>query len=74
MTFASPFPDVVIPDAGVYDYLFGNLSDGDADRVALVDAKSGTSVTYRELVIRIDASAAPLDHELGYAVARFPKA
>ena len=60
MTFASPFPDVAIPDAGVYDYLFGNLSDGEADRVALVDAKSGTSVTYRELVIRIDAFAGAL--------------
>ena len=42
MSFASPFPDVEIPTASVYDYLFGDIDDADADRVALVDAKSGS--------------------------------
>jgi acyl-CoA synthetase (AMP-forming)/AMP-acid ligase II len=60
MTFASPFPDVEIPETGVYEYLFGDLSEADADRVALVDALSGTELTYRDVVTRIDAFAGAL--------------
>ena len=60
MSFASPHPDVVLPDTGVYDYLFGGLSDEDGDRVALVDAKTGAQLTYRDLVIRVDAFAGAL--------------
>ena len=41
MSFASPFPEVEIPSTSVYDYLFGDIDDADADRVALVDAKYG---------------------------------
>ncbi|MGB3485220.1 MAG: 4-coumarate--CoA ligase family protein [Mycobacterium sp.] len=60
MTFASPFPDVEVPGIGVYEYLFGDLSDADADRVALVDAISGAELTYRDLVTRVDAFAGAL--------------
>jgi acyl-CoA synthetase (AMP-forming)/AMP-acid ligase II len=60
MTFASPFPDVVIPDASVYESLFGNLGGSDADGVALIDAKTGAETTYRDLVIRVDAFAGAL--------------
>ena len=54
MSFASPFPDVDIPDASVYDYLFGNIADADADRIALVDAKTGDETSYRDAVGKID--------------------
>ncbi|MDH6197196.1 acyl-CoA synthetase (AMP-forming)/AMP-acid ligase II [Mycobacterium frederiksbergense] len=57
MSFASPFPDVELPTVSVYEYLFADLSPADADRVALVDAASGTETSYRELVSRIDAFA-----------------
>ncbi len=50
MSFASPFPQVQIPTTSVYDYLFGDLSDDDADRIALVDAKSGAETTYRDML------------------------
>ncbi len=60
MSFASPYPDVEIPAASVYDYLFGSLDEDDADRVALVDTKAGTQFTYREMVERIDRFAAAL--------------
>lgn len=60
MSFASPFPDVEIPDGTVYDYLFGELTEEDADRVALVDAGSGTQTTYRDLLVRVDAFAGAL--------------
>ena len=60
MSFASPFPDVEIPAASVYDYLFGDIDDADADRIALVDAKSGEQTSYREMVGRIDAFAGAL--------------
>jgi acyl-CoA synthetase (AMP-forming)/AMP-acid ligase II len=60
MSFASPFPDVDIPRTSVYEYLFGNVTEADADRVALVDAKSGTETTYREMIAHIDAFAGAL--------------
>jgi acyl-CoA synthetase (AMP-forming)/AMP-acid ligase II len=60
MSFTSPFPDIQIPTTNLYEYLFGDLSDEDADRVALVDAKSGTEITYREMVTRINAFAGAL--------------
>ena len=60
MSFASPFPDVDIPSVSVYEYLFGNVDDADADRIALVDAKSGGETSYREMVARIDAFAGAL--------------
>ncbi|MDZ4268840.1 MAG: 4-coumarate--CoA ligase family protein [Mycobacterium sp.] len=66
MSFSSPFPEVDIPTASVYDYLFSGLSDAEADRVALIDAKSGRQTTYRELVSRIDTFAGALaDRGLG---------
>ena len=60
MSFASPFPQVQIPTSNLYDYLFGDLAEADADRVALVDAKTGTETTYREMVAKIDAFAGAL--------------
>ncbi|CAN5538249.1 4-coumarate--CoA ligase family protein [soil metagenome] len=60
MSLPSPFPDVEIPDAHIYDYLFGDLAEDDADRVALVDTVTGDEVTYRELVTRVDAFAGAL--------------
>jgi acyl-CoA synthetase (AMP-forming)/AMP-acid ligase II len=60
MSFASPFPEVDIPTASVYDYLFSGLTDADLDRVALVDAKSGRETTYREMVGRVDTFAGAL--------------
>ena len=42
MSFASPYPEVDIPTASVYEYLFAGIDDADLDRVALVDTKAGT--------------------------------
>ena len=58
--FREPYPQVQIPTTSVYDYLFGDLADADADRVALVDAKSGAETTYRDMLARIDAFAGAL--------------
>lgn len=60
MSFASPFPAVQIPTVSVYEYLFADLTAADADRIALVDAKTGAETTYGELVKRIDAFAGAL--------------
>lgn len=60
MSLASPFPDVEIPTVSVYEYLFADLIPEDADRVALVDATTGTETTYGQLVDRIDAFAGAL--------------
>ncbi|AXJ09228.1 AMP-binding protein [Arthrobacter sp. PM3] len=55
--FSSPYPDVEIPDLGIYDYLFGALTEADLDRVAVVDGSSGAETTYRALRDQIDALA-----------------
>jgi acyl-CoA synthetase (AMP-forming)/AMP-acid ligase II len=60
MSFASPFPQVHIPTTSLHDYLFGTLDAADADRVALVDAATGTETTYGEMMARIDAFAGAL--------------
>ncbi|UXA10026.1 4-coumarate--CoA ligase family protein [Mycobacterium sp. SMC-8] len=63
MTFPSPFPEVDIPTASVYDYLFADISGPDdphLDRVALIDARSGRHTTYREMIARIDSFAGAL--------------
>jgi non-ribosomal peptide synthetase component E (peptide arylation enzyme) len=60
MSFASPFPEVDIPTASVYEYLFGGIDEADLDRVALIDTKSGRQTTYRELIARIDTFAGAL--------------
>ena len=60
MSFYSPFPDVVIPESSLYEYLFGDLDEADADRVALVDVADGTELSYAHLVRRIDAFAGAL--------------
>ncbi|GLP76442.1 4-coumarate--CoA ligase [Mycobacterium antarcticum] len=59
MSFSSPFPQVTIPATSVYDYLFA-AEDADSDRVALVDATSGSETTYAEMIARIDAFAGAL--------------
>jgi acyl-CoA synthetase (AMP-forming)/AMP-acid ligase II len=60
MSFASPYPDVEIPNVSVYEYLFGNLDDADADSVALVDTKSGSAISYRDTVGNINSFAGAL--------------
>ncbi|GJF10723.1 4-coumarate--CoA ligase [Mycolicibacterium cyprinidarum] len=60
MSFASPFPEVDIPSASIYNYLFARLNDADADRIALIDAKSGRATTYREMVVRVNTFAGAL--------------
>jgi acyl-CoA synthetase (AMP-forming)/AMP-acid ligase II len=51
---------VDIPSMSVYDFLFGDIEEGDLDRIALVDAKSGRQTSYREMIGRIDAFAGAL--------------
>ena len=60
MSIASPFPEVDIPSTSVYEYLFGDISDEDLDRIALIDAKSGRQTSYREMIARVDAFAGAL--------------
>ncbi|MGE2734403.1 4-coumarate--CoA ligase family protein [Mycolicibacterium vaccae] len=60
MSFSSPFPEVDIPTASVFDYLFSGIDDADLDRVALVDAKTNRHTTYREMISRIDTFAGAL--------------
>ncbi|WP_213816434.1 AMP-binding protein [Glaciihabitans sp. dw_435] len=56
----STYPDAVIPDLSVYDFLFGSLDADDRDRIALVDGTTGTETSYGELVARVNAFAGSL--------------
>ncbi|CAN5184406.1 AMP-binding protein [soil metagenome] len=58
--FRSPFPDEVIPNVSVYDFLFASLNEEDANRVALVDGPSGAETTYAQLVGQINGIAGAL--------------
>ena len=56
----STFPDVDIPAASVYDFLFGDLDEARLDAVALIDGMTGATTTYRQLVGQIDLFAGAL--------------
>ncbi|WP_341953048.1 AMP-binding protein [Salinibacterium sp. TMP30] len=60
MVFRSPYPDVVIPELSIYDFLFGSISEGDLERAAVTDGTTGAVVSYRELLAQIDAVAGAL--------------
>lgn len=47
--FSSPFADVDIPAQGIYDYLFGSLTEDELDRTAIIDSTNGAETTYRQL-------------------------
>ncbi|MGW9630278.1 AMP-binding protein [Agromyces sp. NPDC055520] len=56
----SPYPDLTVPDASIYEFLFGDLSDAELDRVALIDGMSGAETSYRQLVGQIGLLAGAL--------------
>lgn len=58
--FRSPMPDVEIPEVGVYDFLFGSLSEADAAATALIDPATGAETTYGALRAQVDAFAGAL--------------
>ncbi|WP_329544385.1 AMP-binding protein [Streptomyces sp. NBC_01356] len=60
MSFACPHTDVELPDLGLHAFLFAGLGPADLDRVALVSAESGESLTYGSFQTRVDGFAAEL--------------
>ena len=59
MSFASPYPDVEIPDVSLFDYLFSDLDDV-LDRAAFIEGPSRAETTYRELRDQVLALAGAL--------------
>ncbi|MEZ2387950.1 AMP-binding protein [bacterium RCC_150] len=55
--FASPYPDVAIPEATLYEYLFGGLTDSDLERIAITDGTTGAGTSYGQLIQAVDALA-----------------
>ncbi len=60
MSFRSPYPDVEIPEQSVYEFLFGDLTEDDLARPALIDGPSGAVTDYRTLVGQINGVAGAL--------------
>ncbi len=59
MIHRSPFPDIVIPEGTLPDYVFRNASKW-PDKPALIDGPSGRTLTYRQLTGAIDKVAGGL--------------
>jgi len=62
--FKSPHPDVLIPDVALSPFVLGK-ADRLADKVAIVDAASGRSYTYRQIADGVRGLAAGL-HARGF--------
>lgn len=52
-----PLPDLEIPDVSLYDLLFGDLTDAEADRVAVLDHATGVRLTMGQVKAQTDAFA-----------------
>jgi hypothetical protein len=62
MAFASPLPDVDIPEVGVFDYPFGDIDEADLDRMAMVNAATGGQTSHRVTIGGIDPFAVARPH------------
>ena len=51
MAIVSPYPDIVVPDQSVFDYVLGSLTADELRTVAVVDGDR--NVTYGELVEQV---------------------
>lgn len=58
--FTSPFPDIEVPDAGIYEYLFGSLTAEELTLPAVIDPATGAETTYGELRAQVVALAGSL--------------
>ena len=59
MIVRSPFDDLDIPDVGLPEFLFSDLSDH-ADSIAVIDGSTGAQMTFGELAHGVDRFAAAL--------------
>jgi acyl-CoA synthetase (AMP-forming)/AMP-acid ligase II len=59
MIVRSPYDDIDIPDVGLPEFLFSDLS-GDEEKVAVIDGPSGREMTFAELAHGVDRFAAAL--------------
>jgi len=60
MVIRSPFPDIEIPEVSLTDFVLANAQEL-GDRPAFIDASSGRTITYAQLVKSVRALAAGLD-------------
>ncbi|GAA5166934.1 MULTISPECIES: AMP-binding protein [Amycolatopsis] len=59
MIYSSPLPDIEVPDATLTEYVLGG-AERYGDKTALVDGRTGESLTYAGLRAAVDAHAAGL--------------
>jgi len=62
MAFASPYPDIEIPDVSLTEYVLGGAA-ARGDAPALIDGGSGAVTTFAELAARVGAVASGLAAE-----------
>lgn len=57
MPIKSDRPDIELSPLGLYDYIFGNLSTEEEDRVAVIDIADGSETTFAQLQNYIESTA-----------------
>lgn len=62
MEYHGPWADIEIPDASLYQMLFGSLGEQDAGKVAFDHAETGEVVTFGELKDQVDRAATWFSH------------
>lgn len=60
MAITSPYPDVDILDASIYEFIFGTLNDDEVNLVALIDGPTGESTTFGALRAQVEGYAGAL--------------
>ncbi|RIB04156.1 hypothetical protein C2G38_2008510 [Gigaspora rosea] len=66
MIFKSKFPDIKIPQVGIYQYVTSNPKKIPDDKVTFVDGITGRSYTFGEIVHESKKFAAGLQDKLGF--------
>src|SRR4051812_48209320 len=60
MIFRAPYPDVVIPEVSLTDFIF-NANRQNSEKVALIDSVTGAAMTYGEFESAVRRVAASLN-------------
>lgn len=60
MVFRSPYPDIAIPEVDLLTFLFDRKNGPPKGKAAFIDSVSGETITYAELITRVNNLAAGL--------------
>src|SRR6266446_2585162 len=62
MIFRGPYPDVLIPEVSLTDFIFGSFTET-KDKAALIDGSTGRMLTYKQFESAVKRTAASLSQK-----------